>query len=78
MALVWGLDDFARETGLEKSFARDCVLNNTRFVDELDITKGGFVVYADGKGKQWYIEPERMEKFIKEHWIEIFRMKVNR
>lgn len=28
MALVWGLDDFARETGLEKSFARDCVLNN--------------------------------------------------
>lgn len=33
MALVWGLDEFAKETGLEKSFARDCILNNPRFVD---------------------------------------------
>ncbi|EIN2587365.1 DUF771 domain-containing protein, partial [Listeria monocytogenes] len=37
-----------------------------------------FVVYADGKGKQWYIEPERMQEFVKENWIEIFRMKVKR
>ncbi|WP_373370402.1 DUF771 domain-containing protein [Alkalicoccobacillus plakortidis] len=72
------MQDLKDKTGRSEDWLKEKILLKPAYMKKLDIDRGGFVYYPESRGDKWCFLAKRMEEFLTNHFVEIFKLKGER